>query len=100
MINQTTVKRLHGWSHYQFHQRLEQSAQLRGVVVHRTEEFGTSKTCGRCGNWKADLAGALTYDCDRLTCGLAIDRDVNGARNNLLCALTLHLGRSLPTHHH
>lgn len=75
-----------GRRHYKFHRRLESAAAARGVVVRRTPEYGTSRTCGRCGAWNAGLGGDETLRCGG--CGWVIDRDINGARNNLLCALT------------
>ena len=45
--------------------------------------YPSSKTCSGCGTVKAKLAlSERTYRCD--ACGLALDRDVNAARN-LLC---------------
>ena len=85
-MDRASVRRLGVWSHYAFRQRLASAAALRGVLVVETPEYGTSRTCGGCGAWKADLGGAERFDC--LHCGLTLHRDVNGARNNLLCALT------------
>ena len=47
-------------------------------------EKGTSKTCTKCGWWKPGLGGAKTYVCDNPECPFRGNRDVAGARNNLL----------------
>jgi transposase len=62
----------------------------RGRQVLYIEEPGTSKTCGNCGLWKKELGGNKVYHCRR--CGVVLERDVNGARNNLLAAYGRWLG--------
>ena len=88
VFGRRTAARVYGWAHYAFNQRLASAAAARGVYVHWTTEDGTSKTCGACGAWNANLGGAATFTCVDPRCGVRLDRDVNGARNNLLCALT------------
>ena len=51
-------------------------------IVTGCGEKGTSKTCTSCGFWQPDLGGKKEYKCEH--CGLVINRDKNGARNNLL----------------
>mmetsp|Transcript_3305 Transcript_3305/g.11791 ORF Transcript_3305/g.11791 Transcript_3305/m.11791 type:complete len:443 (+) Transcript_3305:951-2279(+) len=53
-------------------------------IVTGCGEKGTSKTCTCCGFWQPDLGGNKEYKCKNEICGLVINRDVNGARNNLL----------------
>ena len=53
-------------------------------IVCGCGEKGTSKTCTCCGWWQPDLAGKKEYECKNEDCGLKINRDKNGARNNLL----------------
>lgn len=78
-------RRLYQWSHFTFRQRLRSKAGMYSDRrVLEIEEPGTSKTCGACGYWKADLGGQHVFRCDR--CGIQLDRDANGARNNLLAA--------------
>ena len=55
------------------------------VVTARALESGTSMTCGNCGWRHEELGHETTFQCR--DCGLAIDRDINGARNNGLQAL-------------
>jgi len=55
------------------------------VVTARALESGTSMTCGNCGWRREELGHETTFQCR--DCGMAIDRDINGARNNGLQAL-------------
>jgi putative transposase len=53
-----------------------------GRVILAGRFYPSSKTCSACGTAKATLSLAeRTFRCDR--CGLALDRDVNAARNLL-----------------
>ena len=90
LIQQTDIaaykQRLRDWGHYRFRQRLASaSARYAGRHVLETTEPGTSKTCTHCGFWKEDLGVAdKTFECPR--CGLCVDRQLAGARNNFLAA--------------
>lgn len=70
------------WSHGMFTQRLHSAAYRYSgrTVLTDAYEPGTSRTCPECGKWHADLGASKVFDCPR--CGVSIDRDVNGARNN------------------
>ena len=69
------------WSHYKFRERLvSASTRYAGRHVLISTEPGTSGTCSNCGAWKKDLGSNKTYDCK--SCGISMDRDVAGARNN------------------
>ena len=80
------------WSHSLFERRLKSaSVRYAGRHVLTTTEPGTSKTCTHCGHWKADLLPRdKIYACT--ACGLRVDRQLAGARNNLFAALGLALG--------
>jgi len=70
--------------HYKFRNRLISKAEIvNSDVVVCTEEY-TSKTCGKCGILN-DIGSNEVYQCN--TCGLRIDRDINGARNILIKCL-------------
>ena len=82
-----TARAMYTWSFGKFVQRVESCAfrySGRHVCSDATEP-GTSKTCGCCGWWHAHLGGNKTFSC--LHCGVKMDRDVNGARNNFLAYL-------------
>jgi putative transposase len=77
-------------------------AELRRMLQYKTRWYGaelvvadrfypSSKTCSACGWVKAKLTlGERTFVCG--TCGLAVDRDLNAARN--LAKLVDHVARS------
>jgi transposase len=93
VIRSRTARQAYNWCHYQFNQRLLSKVPLyAGRVAVGVEEDGTSRTCGLCGAWNEHLGGSETFHCPEAACGVAIDRDVNGARNNLLCAYTRTMG--------
>jgi putative transposase len=86
-------------NHAKFRQRLVSAAEgyrdpvtgePQSRMVWLCKENGTSGTCGHCGRWNADLGPAKVYECR--TCGVRMDRDVNGARNNMLAPATALLG--------
>ena len=86
-----TTRAMYTWSFTKFVQRLEFAAYRysgRRVCSDATEP-GTSKTCGNCQWWHAELGGNKIYNCAH--CGICMHRDVNGARNNFLA----YLGRSM-----
>jgi transposase len=81
-----TARAMLTWSHSLFTQRLTSAAyRYPGrCVISDSGEPGTSRTCTHCGHWFANLGANSTFDCPR--CGLCINRDVAGARNNFLAA--------------
>lgn len=79
------------WSHFLFRQRLKSAAaRYPERIVIESIEPGTSKTCTNCGHWKANLGAAKLYVCDR--CGIHVDRQLAGARNNFLAAYGIAIG--------
>lgn len=84
-INKTTVRGLSCLAHYRFRMRLLQLAKRTGNEVIEVSEAYTSKTCGQCGNIDANLGGKKTYTC---SCGYTCDRDIHGARNIYLRAIS------------
>lgn len=85
-INNETVRNMLTLSHGKFLERLiNYCKKVNTQLILTTEEY-TSKTCGRCGYVKFKLKGEKIYNCN--ACKLKIDRDLNGARNILLRALS------------
>jgi putative transposase len=61
------------------------TAREGGTLIVADRWYPSSKKCSRCRSWKANLTLAdRVYQCD--SCGLAMDRDVNAARNLLSLA--------------
>ena len=87
-ISSRTVRSMLTLSPGRFCERLAScAAKYAGRhVLLDTGEPGTSKTVGCCGWWDAGLA-VRRKTCACPLCKVSIDRQVNGARNNLLAAL-------------
>ncbi|HVX01340.1 MAG TPA: RNA-guided endonuclease TnpB family protein, partial [Candidatus Babeliaceae bacterium] len=66
-----------------FIQKLKYKCVSRNCSLTLVNEAYTSKVCSNCGNYKADLGGNKTYNCDNIDCGQVIDRDVNACINIL-----------------
>ena len=91
-IEKDTVRKMLTWSHYSFVQRLKsKSACYPGRHVIECKEPGTPKTCTHCGFWRADLrVSDKRFQCPR--CGIVVDRQLAGARNNFLAAYGMAVG--------
>jgi len=87
------ARALYTWGHRLFRQRLAYAAaRYPGRYVYECCEPGTSKTCTNCGAWNKDLRlGDKVYNCS--SCGLHIDRQLAGARNNFFAAYGMAIGR-------
>lgn len=81
-IPKKTKRLLYIYSYFKFKERLEYKCRQKGVVLHIVDESFTSKTCGKCGELNGKLKSSKDFICP--SCGLEIDRDVNGARNILI----------------
>ena len=87
-INSLTTERMLALCHYKFGQRLRYVAERYGCRLRETSEWYTSKTCGACGHCNRNLGGNKVFSCP--SCDIRMDRDLNGARNNLLRGLLYH----------
>ncbi len=72
-------RRLNGWSHFRFQQKLIHLCEKYGSKLILVDESFTTKTCGNCGTVKDDVKGQTFYSCS--SCGYGLDRDIHGARN-------------------
>jgi IS605 OrfB family transposase len=68
-------------SHFKFRQRLQYKCTIKGINLKIVDEWGTSKTCSFCGNFKAELKGEHIYECN--VCKKHIGRDIGSSRNIL-----------------
>lgn len=75
------------WAHYRFKQFLKCKAEEYSCAVLEVSEAYTSKTCSGCGKINR-IGGSAILEC---SCGLTIDRDINGARGIFLKNLPLAL---------
>lgn len=79
-LHSKVARAMLGWSHYKFKQFLKYKAEEYSCNVIEVNESYTSKTCGNCGK-QQNIGSKEVFKC---SCGLVIDRDLNGARNILL----------------
>ena len=85
-VSSKTVRSMYTMSHFMFRSRLMAKAELdENETVRVIGEPGTSKTCGNCGYWNSDLGSKKTYSCPE--CAVVLDRDINGARNNMIALI-------------
>jgi transposase len=77
---------MYTWSHRLFRQRLAYAAaRYPGRHVFECGEPGTSGTCTLCGHWNDALRlGDKVCRCP--SCGVCVDRQLAGARNNFWAA--------------
>lgn len=85
-INNKAVRNMLSLSHYAFKMKLISRAEINGNEIIFLDESYTSKTCGKCGTLKENLRGNKIFKCD--SCGLKIDRDINGSRNIMIRLLS------------
>ena len=78
-ISRQTKRLLYIFRYYSFLQKLKYKTQTHNKKLYVVDEVYTSKTCTNCGCLKTNLGSKEMYECD--SCGMKIDRDVNGSRN-------------------
>lgn len=90
-ISRKSVRQMLGWRHYNFRQRLIASAQRRNSSrIYVVGEEYTTQTCGSCLRLNKKVGGRKIYKCP--SCGITIDRDLNGSRNIFM--MNCHCSRS------
>lgn len=75
-LRSKTARSMLTWSHYRFKEFLKSKAEEYSSKVIEVNEAYTSKTCSFCG--KVHTIGSKKVL--KCTCGISIDRDLNGGR--------------------
>jgi putative transposase len=86
-LNSKVARAMLGWSHYRFKSFLKCKAEEYSCNVIEVNESYTSKTCTNCGK-QQNIGSKKVMKC---SCGLELDRDINGARNVFLKNISLAL---------
>ncbi|MDE1852986.1 MAG: transposase [Thaumarchaeota archaeon] len=76
------LSKMNAWPFWQILHRIAYKAEWRGIPVHVISPEWTSEKCSSCGGRMADPP-VDGDDVVCLSCGLVIDRDLNGAKNIL-----------------
>lgn len=84
VVRRRETRKLYLLSHYRFLRRLMTKAEELGKTVAIVNEAYTTKTCSSCGSIRV-IGGSKVYNCP---CGAVTDRDLNGAKNIFLRAVS------------
>lgn len=79
-LNSKVARAMLGWAHYRFKTFLKYKAEEYSCNLVEVNEAYTSKTCTACGK-QQNIRSKHVLKC---SCGISIDRDINGARNIFL----------------
>lgn len=80
-LSKKTRKEMRDWCHYKFKEKLRWMCTKKNKTLVDGKEYYTSKTCCVCLKLN-NCGGSKEYNCSY--CPNNIDRDINGAINNLL----------------
>jgi putative transposase len=72
--------RMNSWSYGELQRQIQYKAEWNGIPVIYVKPYGTSARCSMCGHRMLPEENRKLH-CS--SCGLTVDRDVNGARNIL-----------------
>ncbi|MDD3001527.1 MAG: transposase [Candidatus Riflebacteria bacterium] len=89
-LHSKVARAMLGWSHYKFKQFLKFKGEEYSCKVIEVNEAYTSKTCGKCGKMQ-NIGSKKIMEC---SCGLELDRDLNGAKNIYLRNISFALAAS------
>lgn len=83
-LHKTSRKEMRDWCHYKFKEILRWMCIKSNKVLVESKEYYTSKTCCVCLKL-SNIGSSKVFQCNH--CPNILDRDVNGAINNLLIML-------------
>ena len=81
-LRKVTRKEMRDWGHYMFKEKLRWMCIKKGKTLVDGKEYYTSKTCCCCLTMTNTVGSGKNFKCPN--CPNNIDRDINGAINNLL----------------
>jgi len=81
-ISTKFMNKLQRWVYSRFIRRLEDSCEISGVHVHKTNPAFTSQTCSRCGNKDKKSRKGEKFTCT--ACSSTLDADYNASVNVLM----------------
>ena len=84
-LHKSTRKEMRDWGHYMFQEKLKWMCTKKGKTLIQGKEWYTSKTCCCCLTITNAVGSSKDFNCPN--CPNNIDRDINGAINNLLIML-------------
>jgi putative transposase len=79
-LHKSVKRMMNSLSFYKFKEKLKYACSKTGSSLYIVDEAYTSKLCGNCGILN-NIGSSKVYTC---SCGVKLDRDVNGARNILI----------------
>ncbi len=81
-LQKVTRKEMRDWGHYMFKEKLRWMCTKKGKTLVDGKEYYTSKTCCCCLTITNTIGSGKNFKCPN--CPNNIDRDINGAINNLM----------------
>ena len=81
-LQKVSRKEMRDWGHYMFKEKLRWMCTKKGKTLVDGKEYYTSKTCCCCLTITNTIGSGKNFKCP--SCPNNIDRDINGAINNLL----------------
>jgi transposase len=85
-LGKKSRKEMRDWGHYMFKEKLRWMCIKKNKTLIDGKEYYTSKTCCCCLTLTTKIGSGKKFDCPN--CPNNIDRDINGAINNLMIMIS------------